>query len=273
MTILVENIDCDKTGFNRLSSIYEKIITSTDSDITLDFSRVSWFDAHMSSPCGAILEKARNSGKKIRIINLHEQVETILAKNGFLLEFGYKQVVDGHASTIPYKKFKLNGKDEFIKHIELDLLAHRGFTETKDKECVLMNIFEIFDNAVVHSESLEGVFCCGQLFPQKKNLDYNITDLGVGFRERIFKSRSITFNSDIEAIKWAMVGLNSSKTDRPGGMGLRRLQDYMIKTKGILRIVSYKGYIKVTSTGISEETLDAEYPGTVIHLGFHAKIS
>ncbi len=46
------------------------------------------------------------------------------------------------------------------------------------------SIFEIFSNAVLHSQTKFGIYSCGQFYPNRNKLDFSVADLGVGMPKR-----------------------------------------------------------------------------------------
>ena len=83
------------------------------------------------------------------------------------------------------------------------------------------SLYEIFSNAVIHSETRLGIYACGQFFPNKHRLDFTIVDLGIGIRENVRRKAGLDLTAPL-AIAWAMEGKNTTKRGRiPGGLGLK----------------------------------------------------
>jgi hypothetical protein len=78
------------------------------------------------------------------------------------------------------------------------------------------SLYEIYVNALEHSETQLGIFSCGQFFPTAQRLDFTVADLGIGIRERIRRDLQKLMDPQ-DAIGWAMAG----NTTRRGGR-LRR---------------------------------------------------
>ena len=129
------------------------------------------------------------------------------------------------------------------------------------------SLFEIFQNAAMHSKSESGIFTCGQFFPQMHRLDFTIADAGVGIRENV---RQYTGNSKMNsctAIIWALTEGNTTKTgDQPGGLGLKLLKDFILMNKGKLQIVSRYGYYQFSASGDKCIKLDYDFPGTCVNI-------
>jgi hypothetical protein len=126
------------------------------------------------------------------------------------------------------------------------------------------SIFEIFSNAVLHSGTEHGIFSCGQFFPNKQCLDFSITDLGVGIRERVNQRTGLALSS-VEAIKWALSAGNTTKSGPiPGGLGLKILQEFIRLNAGRMQIVSATGYWELAGGQVQTRFFVKPFPGTVV---------
>ncbi len=218
-------------AFLFLSEIYNGLQGEILEEVVLDFSKVNWIDAHMNAPFAGILNLLMNKSLlTFRLENLEEKVRSILLKNGFLIYInGGTPERDTYNTTIPFKIYKPQELKLFSKHVDEQVICHRSFPNNIKglDEIILGSTAEIFDNAVVHSESNEGVFVCGHLYPNKTSFDYIITDTGIGFKNNILKRRGLNFKSDCDYIDWAIRDNNSTKKpdDISSGLGLKRIID------------------------------------------------
>lgn len=124
---------------------------------------------------------------------MNPNVEDILRKNGFLPDISLRALrkPDIYKTTIEYKRFDSRESSLFKEYVENHFIKkHMGnhipqmnpFLLRKFRE----SIFEIFENAVGHSETEQGIFACGQYFPKKNLLKFSIADLGIGIRRNIY---------------------------------------------------------------------------------------
>ncbi|MGC9327332.1 MAG: hypothetical protein ACP5I1_06840, partial [Candidatus Hinthialibacter sp.] len=128
------------------------------------------------------------------------------------------------------------------------------------------SLFEIFNNAVIHSKTKYGIFSCGQYFHKQRHLNFTITDLGIGFHQNIVQSLKEEM-SPAEAICWAMEGRNNTKKGCiPGGLGLKLLQDFIKLNKGKLQICSDMGFWELSEGQVTIRQFDAPFPGTVVNI-------
>ena len=78
----------------------------------------------------------------------------------------------------------------------------------------------------------------------------------------IKKNLGVKFSSE-STIKWALSG-KTTRRDRPGGLGLQLIQEFIKLNKGRLIIVSGSGYGEIKSGSILTETYSERFPGTVV---------
>ncbi|MCD6326742.1 hypothetical protein J7M28_04205 [bacterium] len=147
--------------------------------VDIDMSHVGWFDANMCAPFGAVLHRARQALNAISIVNVRDDVEKILCKNGLLRDYGHILVLDTYGTTVPYKSFQPSDLRYFNHYIKKYLRGKGIPTMTQAlRKKFYEGIMEIFTNAATHSETKMGIHACGQFFPKKNSLDFSIADLG-----------------------------------------------------------------------------------------------
>ena len=197
-------------------------------------------------------------------------MKEILTRNAFLSFWGLKKVPDFHESTIQYLKLAPKDSRYFGIYIESELLSKEAMPDMNDilKKKISEGIYEIFENAKMHSETREGIFTCGQYFLKKNKIEFMITDLGIGMREKINKEKNYAFNA-IEAINWAMQANNTTKTSGPGGLGLKILKEFIYMNKGQLQVVSNNGYWGISDKGVEQHPFNKEFPGTAINISIN----
>ena len=126
------------------------------------------------------------------------------------------------------------------------------------------SIFEIFSNAVLHSQTEMGIFSCGQFFPKRNRLDFSIADLGIGIRQNVNKNTGLDLAPE-DAIIWATEGRNTTKRGQiPGGLGLKLLSEFIDLNGGCIQIVSDTGYWRREKGEIFTARLSLPFPGTVV---------
>jgi hypothetical protein len=266
--ISLPEIRSDYQSFLYLSNIAKEANELFLDDIEIDMINTKWLEANMCAPLGAILYKASSNANTVKILTKdHSGVKEILSKNGFLSDYGIPAKSDTYGTTIKYKRFESDDKHYFAYYVKKELVG-KGIPEmSKGLLKKFRNgIFEIFDNAVIHSRTELGIFSCGQYFPKKNRLDFCITDLGVGIKENVkeYIGKEISAN---KAIVWALDGKNTTKANVSGGIGLKILQEFIRLNQGRIQIISDKGYWELSNNGTTKtKLLENPFPGTVINL-------
>lgn len=267
MKILLQEIHSSYEGFARLIGLAAQTEKCLFDDIEIDMRHATWFDANMCAPFGAILYRVGRELNTVRLTNIPDDVEAILAKNGFLCNYGWPRKKDTYGSTIEYKRFEPKDDRYFAEYIEKHMIG-KGIPEMspgllkKFRE----SIYEIFSNAVIHSRTKLGIFSCGQYFYRDKRLDFSVADLGVGIRRNILERLDLDFPAE-QAISWALEGKNTTKAGPiPGGLGLKLLREFIIKNEGRIQIVSDKGYWELSGGRVKTMAFSEPFPGTVVNI-------
>lgn len=266
MKAVLPDIHHDFEGFQALAQFYAQTRDCLFDEILIDMSQVSWLDADMCAAFGAILYSISDNVNSINLINIPENVEKILSKNGFLSNYGRNRIPDTWGSTIPYRRFDVKDDRYFASYIEEEFVSRSEMPRMspglvkKFRE----SVFEIFSNAVIHSHTKLGIFSCGQYFPKRETLDFSVADLGVGIRKNISDNLRRDLSAE-EAIDWATKGANTTKRGPiPGGLGLKILCEFIKLNEGRLQIVSDEGYWSLGKNGVRKMPLETPFPGTVV---------
>ena len=268
MNLSLPQIRHDQKGFEALVCLQAQTKDCVFDNIDIDMGATGWFDADMCSTFGAILYSLGERVNTIKLINMSEGVEKILSKNGFLSNYGREKVPDRWGTTIPYQRFDAKDDRYFAGYIETELIQRSEMPAMspgllkKFRE----SIFEIFSNAVLHSRTEMGIFSCGQFFPNRKRLDFAVTDLGVGIRRNVKEIEGLDLDPE-NAIVWATEGCNTTKRGHiPGGLGLKLLGEFIDLNGGCIQIVSDAGYWRRENRKITVARLGQVFPGTTVSL-------
>ena len=260
-------INSDNGGFAQLIRLHHQTQHLFADELTLDMENVSWFSADMCAAFGAILYRISSNLNTIELVNLKPGIETILSKNGFLSNYGRAKSPDTYGTTIEYQRFETKDDRYFGVYIEESL----GTKQLPAMSVALWkkfreSIFEIFGNAVTHSETYLGIFACGQYYPTNHLLNFSIADLGIGIREVVLKKKALALSAP-KAIQWATEDANTTKTGNiPGGLGLKLLREFITKNGGCLRIVSDSGAWELTQEKTGIHRFTESFPGTVVNI-------
>lgn len=239
-------------------------------EIDIDLSQCSWFDADMCASLGAILYNLGNDINTVSIVKVPSAIENALSKNGFLQNYGRTNLPDDiWNTTIRYQRFDVSDGKFFGAYVQSGLMRRSELPNMSAalKKKLCESVFEIFHNAVTHSRTELGIFCCGQFFPGKHCIDFCIADLGIGIRRNIEITTGKTFSAG-EAIQWATEGQNTTKSGPiPGGLGLKLLREFIGHNGGQIQIVSEDGHWSQSGkNNPSIRRLAAPFPGTAVNI-------
>ena len=266
MRISLPQIHHDKAGFEAFARLYGQTKNCFLDVIDIDMSSTLWFDADMCAAFGAILYGLSENANTVRLTNIRNAVANILSKNGFLSNYGGEKIPDRWGTTIPYQRFDVKDDRYFAGYLEKELVE-RSEIPTMSSGLLKRfreSIFEIFSNAVLHSQTKKGIFSCGQFFPKRDRLDFSVADLGIGICRNVNENTGLDLSPE-EAIIWATGGNNTTKRGQiPGGLGLKLLAEFIDLNGGRIQIVSDAGYWKREKREVSTARLSQPFPGTVV---------
>jgi hypothetical protein len=130
------------------------------------------------------------------------------------------------------------------------------------------SLFEVVSNIFAHAESPCGGLVIGQLYPNVKQFQLCVCDGGIGLARRVQRSGKSGLAA-CHAIQWAIEG-NSTRLDRPGGLGLLRLRQFVQANGGVFRVYANNGCLAESKDGLNGWKLSAELPGTLIEIRLNA---
>lgn len=266
MKVDISQTRTNQQGFESIARLYEEAKDLSFDTVELNFSSCSWFDANMAAPLGGILTLLSDEFNGIEIRGVPSDIESVLCKNEFLSHYGYAKRLDSYGTVVPYRRFDLSDERIFAAYIT-KFSAGKGIPTMTPllKKKFNESIGELFANAMMHSTSQRGVFCCGQYFPQKKRFDMCIADTGSGFVGAIYNAFQLKVDS-IKAMKFCLKEGNTTKKNEPGGLGLKLLKQFITLNKGRIVIVSNQGYYEYSDKGEQLQALSCTFPGTCVNL-------
>ena len=266
MRFTLPAINHNQAGFQALIHLWAQGKDCFLDDIDIDMGSTTWLDADMCAAFGAILYYLSERLNTVKLTNIRHEVESILSKNGFLSNYGREKIPDRWGTTIPYQRFDVKDDRYFAGYIENRLMQRSEIPpmsaglQKKFRE----SIFEMFSNAVLHSQTKMGIFSCGQFFPKRNRLDFSVVDLGIGIRRNVKENVGLDLAPE-EAIKWATEGSHTTKRGQiPGGLGLKLLSEFIDLNGGRIQIVSDAGYWMLEKSRIIIARLRWSFPGTAV---------
>ena len=267
MIYYLPSISSDAAGFGALASLSAQALADTSPEAEINLSRLAWFEANMAAPLGVVLNTVIGDLKAVTIVSVPPPTEAILRRNGLLTAFGYPPASTTSPTALPYQRFKLQDTALFAQYLQTHLPGKGIPTMSTGLGKLFQQIlFEVFENAAVHSGSHLGVFVCGQFFPLKQRLDITIADAGITIPRKV--NEAFGWNlSPTDAIAWALKDGNTTKREgKPGGVGLKLLRDFVTLNEGRLQIASGGTYWELNVGKVIIPALSCPFPGTVVNL-------
>ena len=259
----------NREGFECLGELAQATEHLFANRLQLDMSKAYFVDANMAAPLGAILARVADALNTVEMVDLHPSVERALSQNQFLTHYWYDPIDDVNHTTMPFRRLRLIDEGEFEEYIHWEL-SGKGIPRMSEgaSRAFKKKVFEVYQNAVVHSESELGVFACGQFFPQQHRLDFTIADVGIGIRETVRRYFHNPRIASIPALKWALEPYHTTKRGpHPGGLGLDFLQQFARLNQGKIQIASRFAFYELNGSSGGEETFEkmaGDFPGTAV---------
>ena len=267
MEFLLPSIRHDFTGFNALANLCQQTKHCSFEDIKIDLQSADWFDADMCAVLGAICHRLSEEVNNVSLLNLSPKISGVLSRNGFLRHFGKEKVADQFGTAIAYRRFQTADEGLFARYVEEELVDRDEIPQMSKKLAArfMQSIYEIFNNAVLHSRTEHGIFSCGQFYPTRKRISFLVADLGIGIHQCVRENTDLRL-SPVEAIDWATKEHNTTKASTPGGLGLPLLTEFADLNGGKIRIVSDSGYWARVGKKTFARPLNAVFSGAVVYL-------
>ena len=262
----MQAIHRSRSGFEQLSQLSESTEHLFADHLELDMSQVSAFEGNMAAPLGVVLGHVMDEFNSVEVVAIPSHVKRILRKNRFLTHFRYSLLDDVHGTTMPYRRLRLTDEGSFEDYVQLQL-TDKGIPDMSEmaSQRFKQKVFEVYQNAVTHSESDIGVFVCGQVFPSDNRVDFTIADGGMGIRDSVRRYFETDRISSIAALKWALEPNHTTKRGRhPGGLGLQFLRSFSALNKGKIRIVSRFAFYEFDCGKQAFHKLQHDFPGTAV---------
>lgn len=200
--------------------------------------------------------------------SIGEKVHNQLRKIGFLELFDqHESIVYG--LSIPLYRNDGADTDTLFAYIDNQVMSRPempGMSEALHKE-IRRSFVEIFGNIFRHSGSPIGGLLCGQIYPNRKEIQLAFFDSGIGICRRV-RDYNAEISDDRSAIAWAVEKGNSTLADveGPRGLGLYLLRDFLKVNNGELHLYANKGYYVEHTKQQQPELLRDSLPGTLVDL-------
>lgn len=295
--IQIPTIKDDGSGYDKILSIAQAVFDDPYHHFDFDFSRCAIIDHNAVVMLGALaryvdyhnnqmkisramlspIRSAANvAGVMFLVDTMGSAVRERLIENNFLSHFSSGSL-NGYpvGGYLGYREHNyLQDADKIADHLQNEWLsAAKLRLSDKLKPAITSRILEVFSNAYGHGVSIQdmktmGVYSCGHFSNKDKTLNISVLDFGPGIVSNVQRVRGGM--SSVDAMKWALVKGNSTRTDSrisdiPRGLGLDLLHNFVHVNGGVLRI--YSNDVKVISskaTGLVVEESAGYLRGTLV---------
>ena len=241
-----------------------------DLDLIVDFRNCTFLAHNGVAFLGGLAQLIQAGGGRVSFDwqTLSPAIHMNLAQNGFLYNFGEKRL-PWNGNSIPYRKDTHHKRKALMDYLRNQWLG-KGWVNisTKLQNAIAGKVWEIYDNAFLHSQSEIGVFSCGQHYPKQKKLHLTVIDFGIGIPTKV---RSLPKNARLstrKALEWAFVEGHSTLSGISRGMGLHLLWDFIKHNHGELKLFSNDGYMRIDRDKIKYETQAVNFSGAFLDIAF-----
>lgn len=266
VTLEIPSIRDDENGYRFLFKLAEKIMLNPKRHFDFDFKMCAILEQNAVAMIGGLARYVdsfnsveniglkglltTNCGVMFKVDTMSQIISNLLIKNNFLSHFT-QEYFDGYpkGSYIGYRVHtEYLDSNEIATHLYDEWLSDEKLSISSDlKNEIISRILEIFMNAYGHgveASSIKGlgVISCGQYDKKKSELRLTVLDFGMGIVNNV-QSHLESEVDDIQAMKWALMTGNSTRTDSlgidmPRGLGFGLLNEFVSLNKGKLSIFS-----------------------------------
>ena len=270
--VMPKRITSNIGSFNFITCMFEVLHKTSYSEIHFDFENTRYIEPNMMAPLGMLFNKLKSQQNLIFLSKLKQSIKEMLVK----FDFVHLDDIDNkiQQNFIKYANFSGDEVEEYRSYLYEQL---KDIKNNDTISLLITNIMEIFINVKMHARSNinksrygnKEVFSSGYYNKKDNYIIFSISNNGWTFTENILKRLNINYSNNVSYIEWAVNSLNSTTDEqRPGGVGLKKLKDLIIDTKGMLVISSGKGFysldINMESINTVSRDLLNSFPGTCI---------
>lgn len=260
---------------NSLCKLAFDIQNTTATKVCIDLSNTNFLAANLFSVLGCILSSFTNKNPdpdSITIMGMKKSILDTAKKNGFCEHFGMKKIPDVHNTVIPYKKFLVDKINEYERYLTLNLFTRNDLPEMSKEasDSIRDSLLEIFKNVKDHTTS-PYIYTCGQYFPKSFMLYFTLVDIGETIKDNVNRYHSIhKIPSPKCSLQWAITeGHSTAITDRPRGIGLSLIKDFVLLNEGSFYMISEKETYEINKSKECFLKLSYPFPGTIVTIGFN----
>lgn len=266
---VTKDIQSDFQGLNNLLNLLKIAENSTDESFILDFIYNKEFDGNLLAVISALIQHLKESGKNVELDNIGDEVIKVINRN--YNSNATEQIKLHNNIVVNYRNFKRDEDVEFIIYTRDELLIKPNFPKLSEqlRRKIIQSILEVFDNARIHGRTTKIVTCDYlNIKSEYAKLEFTIVDLGRTIKSNVneYLKRDLMA---METIDWAMQYGNTTKQDnKPGGLGLDILRQFIDLNHGKIQIISSDGYWEYQNKNKVMKKMNNVFPGTIVNIEF-----
>lgn len=231
-------------GLAKLISIVNKITTSEEQEIIIDFSKTKWLNPFYLAGLTCVINRLNFNGKRFQI-NYHDNhhINSYLDTIQFTKSFNTESEADNNPQItfdsfrnktyVPITSFKTGSETEKTIERERILTAisqllknQLRFSET-DAQPMKYFLSELTDNINEHSKTDRG-YVFAQFYPNSNFLDLCICDGGQGIMQSYLNNPTFNPRDEEEAIRFAMFGKSTKNRPEARGFGITTTRNMLV---------------------------------------------
>ncbi|PHS72916.1 MAG: hypothetical protein COB22_03240 [Cycloclasticus sp.] len=298
MIINLPSVRDDKNGYVYLIKLVNQVLNNPRKHFDINFRNCAILEQNAVAILGGLAQyiNTQNTlfnkalggvmipqyGVMFLVDTMSEIISNNLIENNFLAHFSQEKF-SGYpsGSYIGYRQHTdYLDADEIAFHLDNEWLSSEKIKLSNDlKSAIVSRIFEIFMNAYGHGADQKpvsglGVMSCGQYNKKEGKLKLTVLDFGEGIVQTV-KTHVDSKFSDIEAMEWALIAGNSTRTDSQGvnlprGLGFELLSDFVSLNKGSFSVYSNGCCAYVNEEGRYEVSLlKTPLNGTMVNISIN----
>ncbi len=271
------NINDALADYDYLFRIINPLRPVKDTEIVFDFTGCGFLRQNAVALLGALIRilQQQNNTVSFQLDTIQAPVQMNLLQNGFLYQLGLGGAPwDGN--SIPYREDTQINADDYANYLSAKWLGKGWVTVSADlRDYIVSRVIEAYINVFDHASSSIGVITCGQHYPNRRELNITMVDMGVGIPHTVREYLKKPEMTAADALKWAFEPMKTTKDQNnfARGNGLKLLQSFIKENHGKLEIYSETGYSCIDDKGNHFENRQQSFQGTIVQITLHSDIA
>lgn len=250
--IFPKKLTSNKRGIEYISYLWGVCKSNKNSLIVWDLSRTKLVHTNLLSAIGLILKRVSNHNKII--LKLKNKDNCVMEINNNIIANIFHKYSFDHREGLRYVYFNFErGDSKQVEELLIDKFRELNLKSYRELKVILS---EMTANIYMHAKPSEGSIC-SYINSKDNKLYISICNFGKTIKQNICDQSEYDFNTDGQAILWALRKLNTTRKGyTSGGLGLYLLRKHISNLDGEIEIVSGKSMIKLKENMYSENDVN-----------------